>query len=380
MGHNVSVLPVAQRSMHSRPAACAAGAGGDDDAGPGEKRSFPSRILGGVGARPPRRGDRMHRRTLLGLIGGAIGAAATAPAQAKAMPVVGLLASHFVFDSGFTEGLSKAGYSKGRNVRFEEESAYDQYDRLPKMAADLARRVDVIAAFGVPEAQAARRASATIPIVFLATDDPVEEGFTTSLAHPSANLTGVLMLDDALMPKRLDLLSQLVPQAKAFGLMVNPMATSTPAVIHTTQRAARARGVDLHVLNAGTDAEMQAAFAVLRQMKLEGVIIDDGDTGVLVQTVDGTGLRLAARDAVPAIYSRSVIPQLGGLISYGPDRLAARRQMGFYVGKILGGAKPADLPFARPDKIDLVINLKTAGALGLRVPSSLLAQADKLIK
>jgi putative ABC transport system substrate-binding protein len=293
------------------------------------------------------------------------------------MPVIGLLASVRVLGSGLQPGLSETGYVEGQNVAIEYHLADGQYDRLPAMAADfVGRKVDVIAAIGPAAAHAAKSATSTIPIVFLS-GDPVDEGLVASLARPGSNLTGVSIIDVELMPKRIELLSELVPQARAFALLVNPNAANAEATIRRTQDAARAKGVELHILKASTDGEIDAAFASLVE-RHAGALVVSGDTffnnrGSYIAT-------LAARHTVPAIYGWSGIAWAGGLISYGPSLTAAYRQLGIYAGKILKGAKPADLPVVQPDKFKLLINLKTAEALGLTVPQSILARADEVIE
>jgi putative ABC transport system substrate-binding protein len=314
------------------------------------------------------------------LLGGtAIGAPLAARAQPKTMPAVGALSSHHVFGSGFQQGLREAGFVEGENIAIEYRGAEDEYDELPEMAADLVRRkVDVIAAFGSTEALAAKHATETIPIVALSEADPVAEGLAPAFGRPGGNVTGILTLDAELMAKRLELLSALVPTGKVFAFLVNPKAGFTPAVMRSAQDAARTKGVELRVLQAGDDDEIDAAFATLGRAKVDGLIVA-GDKLLMARAVDGRVLALAARDRVPVIYPLSDIAWAGGLIAYGVNPDAARRQMGGYVGRILKGARPADMPFARADKIELFINMQSAEALGLAVPQSLLAQADQVI-
>jgi ABC-type uncharacterized transport system substrate-binding protein len=322
----------------------------------------------------------MRRRELLGFMGAAVAAPPPARMQQKAMPVVGLLASHNLGSSPFEQGLRDAGFVTDESVALVYRFTGDLYDELPNMAADLVRRkVDVIAAFGITEAVAARRATDTIPIVAWAEADPVAAGLAASLARPGGNVTGVLTMDAELMPKRLQLLSQLVPEGKVFALLVNPKAAFTPAVIRRAQAGAGAMGVKLDILQVGTDDEIAGAFATLGRLKPDGLIVD-GDKLLQTRAVDGRLVRLTARDRVPAIYVWSVIAWTGGLITYGASREAVKRQMGVYAGRILKGAKPADLPFDRAAKFELFINMKTAKALGINVPQSLLAQADKVIQ
>jgi putative ABC transport system substrate-binding protein len=240
------------------------------------------------------------------------------------------------------------------------------------------RKVDVIAAFGSTEALAAKHATDTIPIVALSEADPIAEGLAPALGRPGGNVTGILTLDAELMLKRLELLSQLVPTGKVFALLVNPKAAFTPAVTRGAQDAARTKGIELRVLRAGDDDEIDTAFATLERAKVDGLIVA-ADKLLMARAVDGRPLTLAARDRVPVIYPWSAIAWAGGLIAYGVNRDAVLRQMGSYVGRILKGARPADLPFARADKLELFLNMETAKTLGLAVPQSLLAQADQVI-
>ena len=277
----------------------------------------------------------------------------------------------------FLQGLSDVGYDSGQNVKIDYRNAEGDYDQLPAMAADLVRRrVAVIAAFGLPAALAAKHASSTIPIVF-ETGDPVEEGLVDGLARPGGNLTGFSLIDAELMPKRLELLSELVPQAKVFALLVNPEAANAEAVIRNTQDAAGAKGVELHVLKASTLHDVDAAFATLRQLHVAALVVDEdpffGSRHPYLVTLE-------LRDAVPAIHGWSGFAWAGSLISYGPSLEAAYRQMGIYAGRILKGEKPGDLPVQQPTTFDLVINLKTAKALGLTVPPSMLARAAEVIE
>lgn len=321
------------------------------------------------------------RRDLMLLLGGvaAIGVPRAARARPKAMPTVGALSSHPVVASGFQQGLREAGFVEGETIAIEYRNAADEYDELPKLAADLVRRrVDVIAAFGSTEALAAKRATDTIPIVALAEADPVAEGLAADLARPGGNVTGILTLDAELMPKRLELLLALVPNGKVFALLVNPKAASAPLVVRSARDAARANGVELRVLLGGDDVEIDAAFASLGRAKVDGLIVA-GDNLLVARAVDGRLEVMAARGGVPAIYDWSELAWSGGLITYGVNRGAADRQMGSCVGRILKGTLPADMPFARADKIELFINMQTARALGLAVPQALLAQADKVI-
>ena len=321
----------------------------------------------------------MKRRELIVLLGGfAIWWPFAARAQQKAMPMIGYLhfasAGSFPYQiAAFRQGLSENGYAEGENVATEYRWAEGHYDRLPPLAADLVgRKVDVIVAFGDPSARAAKLATSTIPIVFIFGGDPVGEGLVASLGRPGGNLTGVSTLFIDLTPKRLELLSELVPQAKVITLLVNPNMATTDRIIRDAQAAALVKGVQLSVLKAGTEGEIDTAFQTLVQL----VVGNDPFFASRHEQV----VALAERAAVPAVYPFREFAGAGGLTSYGPSLTAASRQLGVYVGKILKGEKPADLPVEQPTKFELVINLKTAKALGLTVPQALLARADEVIE
>jgi len=324
----------------------------------------------------------MSRRELLLLLAWAVIAPRTLRAQQKAMPVVGILgggsSSAFApFVAAFRDGLTESGYVEGRNVAIEHRWAEGNYDRLPTLAVDLVgRKVDgIIAMGGTPSALAAKSATSTTPIVFLVSD-PVASGLVTSLARPSGNLTGVDMFTLELVAKRLELLSELVPRAKVIALLVNPNRAQVWRVIDSTQQAGNAKGLQLEVLKAGTEAEIDAAFATAVQRHIGGVVVSDPLFDSLSQQV----VALAARYALPAIYISRKYVSDGGLISYGAIFTTAWRVVGSYAGKILNGTKPADLPVQQSTNFELVINLKTAKALGLTVPPSILARADEVIE
>jgi putative ABC transport system substrate-binding protein len=325
----------------------------------------------------------VKRRDLLILDGAAFAWPLAARAQQKAMPVVGLLGSTSAGSfapqvAGFREGLIDAGYVEGQHVRIEYRWAEGNYDRLPVLAAELVGgKVDVIAAFTPPSALAAKGATSTIPIVFAVGIDPIAAGLVASLARPGGNLTGVSILFTELVGTLLELLSELAPKTEVIALLVNPTSPEAEPTIRGAEEAARAKRVKLHVLNAASAGEIDAAFATLIQMRGSALVIgaDPFFSGRSEQLV-----ALAARHAIPAVCYRREFATAGGLVSYGPSITATYREAGIYVGKILKGAKPADLPVEQPTKFELVINLKTAKALGLIVPQSLLVRADEMIE
>ena len=327
----------------------------------------------------------MKRRAFIGLLGGvASSLPLAARGQQKTMPVIGFLspgppgAGGPLLD-GFRRGLSEAGYIEGQNVSTEYHWV-EANDRLPAMATDLAnRKVDMIIAITDPVARAAQSASSTIPTVFFIGGDPVANGLVASLARPGGNLTGVTLFGDELNPKRLEILSELVPQAKAIALLVNPNNPSRAASAKSDQmqEAARAKGVQLRIVNATSESEIAAAFATLAEQRVHALVLD---TDLFLFGQRAQIVALAARDAIPAIYYRREFAAAGGLISYGPSFAAAYRQAGIYAGKILGGTRPFDLPVLQPVTFELVINLRAAKALGLTVPPTLVARADEVIE
>ena len=324
----------------------------------------------------------MKRREFIALAGGAVVAwPLQAVAQQKAMPVIGLLSavSPVPPPAAFRQGLGETGYVEGQNVAIEFRSAEGSYDRLPALAADLVgRKVDmVVTVGGIDSARAAKAATATIPIVFLVGTDPVEDGLVASLARPGENLTGISLLIGQLYAKRLELVSELVPQAGVIAMLVDPKTPATERNIKYVQEAASAKGLRLFILRASTATEIDAAFAVLAEQKAGALIVS---ATPFLDTRREQLLELTARHAVPAIYAFREFPASGGLISYGASLTVIYRELGIYAGKILEGAKPADLPVQQPTKFELIINLKTAKALGLTVPQSLLARADEVIE
>jgi putative ABC transport system substrate-binding protein len=325
----------------------------------------------------------MNRRELLILLAGS-GFAWPLPvdAQQKAMPVIGVLSSGWSGPNAanvaaFRQGLSETGYVEGQNLAIEYRWAEGHYDWLPGLAADLVgRKVDVIATGGTPSVLAAKSATSTIPIVF-SSGDPIEGGVIASLSRPGSNLTGFSDMTTELTPKRLELLSELVPQAKVIALLVNPNNAIAERIIPEMQEAARAKGLQLPILKAGTDGEIDAAFATLVELHA-GALVVAGDS--FFNNRREQLVALAARHAVPAVYDFREYAASGGLVSYGPSRTGTWRLMGIYAGKILKGAKPADLPVQQPATFELVVNLTTAKALGLTVPPSILARAGEVIE
>ena len=327
----------------------------------------------------------MHRRRFVALLGGAIAPPCVAAAQQKAMPVVGFLSVFSpptspgeVGRGPLLQGLNQTGFVEGENMSIERRWAEGHYDRLPAMAADLvSRKVDLIVTFGgTPPALAAKNATSTIPIVFAGLGNPVGTGLVASLARPGGNITGFSNFAGELTPKRLELLCELVPQATVIALLANP-DNAGEQYVRSRQAAARAKGVQLPVLMARTEDEIDTAFASLGQLQAGGLVVE---ADAFFNSRREQLLALASRYAVPTIYENRGFTAAGGLISYGIDNAALARQAGIYAGRILKGEKPADLPVQQPTIFELVVNLKTAKALGLTAPPSILARADEVIE
>ena len=328
----------------------------------------------------------MKRREFITLVGGA---AATWPlpvdAQQPAMAVIGFLGSaspdlYAKALQAFRQGLSDIGYVEGRNVAIEYRWAGGQNDRLPALAADLVRRqVSVIAVLvGTPAALAAKAATSTIPVVFQVGTDPVAAGLVASLVRPGGNVTGVTNLNTELGPKRLELLRELIPTANTIALLVNPTSPFvTENISRELQSAARTLGLQLHILNASTERDFDKVFETLLQLRADALVI--APDAMFISRSEQLGA-LTLRHAVPAITQFREFTVAGGLMSYGGSFTEAARQVGVYTGRILKGEKPADLPVQQIAKVEMIINMKTAKALGLNVPNTLIGRADELIE
>ena len=327
----------------------------------------------------------MRRRELI-LLG--VAAAAAWPvalhAQQKTMPVIGIIGStspgpYAPFVAAFRGGLGEAGYVEGQNVLIEYRWAEGHYGRLPTLATDLvARKVDlIVTSGGTPSAQAAKTATSTIPIVFATGGDAVGDGLVANLARPGGNVTGVTFLTAELDPKRMQLLSELVPEARVIALLVNPNDPQSERIVKYVQEAAGSKGVQLPIVMATGEGEIDAAFAAVAELHARALAI--GSDPFFFSRRDQI-VALASRNTVPTIYQEREYVEAGGLISYGASIAAMYRQAGIYAGEILKGTSPADLPVQQPTRFELVINLKAATALGLSVPQSLLARADEVIE
>jgi putative tryptophan/tyrosine transport system substrate-binding protein len=327
----------------------------------------------------------MRRREFITLLGGTVAWPLAASAQQPAMPVIGVLlpispdtnADHL---RAFRQGLKDTGYVEGENMAIEYRSAESHNDRLPALALELVRRqVAVIASpVGTPSALAAKAATSTIPIVFGVNEDPVKLGLVATLARPGGNATGINILSGELVAKRLELLRELVPSAARVAVLVNPTnAANTETTLRDVEGAARAIGLQIQVLNAGSSGEINAAFKTIARERPDALFVgaDPFFTGRRVQLAN-----LASHHSIPATYSARESAEAGGLMSYGANVADAWRQVGVYTGRILKGAKPADLPVVQSSKFELVINAETGRMLGLTVPPTLLARADEVIE
>ena len=325
-----------------------------------------------------------RRREFITLAGGAaIAGPFVARAQQPAIPVIGFLSGRSPFESaavvnGFRQGLSAAGYSE-RNIIIEYRWAEGRYDRLSALASELvSRRVAVIAAVGSPNSGlAAKAATATIPIVFISGSDPVQEGLVASLNQPGGNVTGIVPLLPAMEGKRLGLLREIIPNAALIAVLLNSTFANFNKQMNEVQEAARAVSQQLLLLRASSEEEIETAFATAAERQAKGLLVG-ADPFMLSRRERLVGF--AARSAIPAIYEAREYASAGGLMSYGISLTNAYREAGVYVGRILNGEKPSDLPVLQPDKFEFVINLKTARTLGLAIPSGLLSIADEVIE
>ena len=326
----------------------------------------------------------MRRRDFIMLIGGAAASPLAARAQQPPMPVVGFLGpgsaqSDAYRVTAFRRGLNEAGYFDGQNLTIEYLWAEGHYDRLPAMAADLVhRQVAVIFASSTPGALAAKAATTTIPIVFELSGDTVKLGLVASLNHPGGNITGITQLSQEVLPKRFELLHELLPSAHVFALLVNPTdpAVAEPQILQA-QSAANTLGLELHVLNASNETDFDPVLAKLTELRASALVIS-GDAFFSSHTTQLAAL--TASHAVPAVYQQRAFAAAGGLMSYGSSITDTHRLAGIYAGRILKGDKPADLPVQQSTKVELFLNLKTAKALSLTVPISLLGRADEVIE
>jgi putative ABC transport system substrate-binding protein len=328
--------------------------------------------------------DRLNRREAITLLGSAAAAwPLAARAQQPAMPVVGVLGSATAREwassvAAFLRGLSEVGFTEGRNVAIEYRWAENQYDRLPSLAAELVhRQVSVIAALTTPSVIAAKAATATLPIVFTTIADPVQIGLVASLNRPGGNLTGVTLLNVEIVPKMLELLHELVPTSTRVAALVNSRNPNADNWSTSLQIAARTLGLELNVVKASTDRDIDTAFTTLIPLKVGGLaIVND----VFIITREQQLVALALRHKMPTVFQTRASVVAGGLMSYAGSALDAYHQAGIYTGRVLKGEKPADLPVQQATKVELIINMKTAKELGLTFPLTLLGRADEVIE
>ena len=324
----------------------------------------------------------MNRRAFIALLGGT--AAWPRAARAQQAPVIGFLSARSPDDSAhltdaFRRGLGEYGFVEGRNVRIEYRWALGEYDRLPVLAAELVRLpvTILVAAGGEPAARAAKAATTTIPVVGAFSSDPVKSGLVASLSRPGGNVTGISNLSTAMEPKRVGLLHELVPQATAFGALLNPDFPTADDQLRDIRAAAQTSALELHVLRASNDREIEAAFEAMAQQHIAALLVA---ADPFFNTRRAELAALAARHSVPAMYSFRDYIMAGGLMSYGIDLPDVYRQNGAYAGRVLKGEKPADLPVLQPIKFEFVINLKAAKALGVKFSDNLLSLADEVIE
>jgi putative ABC transport system substrate-binding protein len=326
----------------------------------------------------------MRRRNFIALLSGAAAWPLAVRAQQPAMPVIGFLSSRSrdgsaQYLAAFAQGLHQTGYVEGQNVAIEYRWAEGHYDRLPALAADLVSRqvTVVVAPESTPGALAAKAATATIPIVFHVGGDPVALGIVPSISRPGGNITGVATISVEVGQKRLELLHELVPTASVIALLVNPASPLAETLATEAHAAARTLGLNLHVLHASAERDFDTVFATLGQLRAGGLVIG---SDVFFNTQSRQLAALALRFAVPTIYQYREFTAAGGLMSYGSSLTDPYRLVGLYAGRILNGEKPAELPVQQSTKVELIINLKAAGTLGLTVPLPLLGRADEVIE
>jgi len=326
----------------------------------------------------------MRRRDFIkGIAGSAVACPLLARAQQPAMPVVGFLSARSREDfaglfAAVRAGLADTGFAEDRNIKIESRWANDHYDRLPSLARELvAQRVAVILTSGVAAGLAAKAATSAIPVGFMIGFDPVEYGLVSSLNRPTGNVTGLAVLSNTLEPKQLQLLHEVVPTAKLVGFLANPTNPGVESDTRVMQSAASTTGQEIVVVNASNDGEIDTAFEALTQQHAQALLIM---ADPFLNSRPDKIVGLAARYAMPTMYPLREFPKAGGLMSYGTELANALRQVGIYGGKILKGAKPADLPVQQSVKVEFVLNLKTARTLGLTVPTALLTTADEVIE
>ena len=326
----------------------------------------------------------MRRREFVTLMGGAVAAGPVlARGQPAAVPIVGIVGSTTAVgwasqEAAFRKGLGEAGYTEGRNVSFESRWADGHYDRLPAIVAELVqRRVAVIVAFTTPAARAAKSATTSIPIVFSTIANPVEIGLVASLNRPGGNVTGATLLSLEIDPKLLELLHETVPKATVIALLVNPNNPTAERASKNLLAAARTVGLQLHIVQATSESDLETAFAKVHGLNAGGLVIP---RDAFFSSHNDQLAALTARYALPAIYQDRAFAAAGGLMSYTSGDADTYRQLGNYTGRILKGEKPADLPVVQTTKVELVINLKTAKALGINVPNTLIGRADEVFE